>query len=232
LEWLQNLFYIEVIIFISWKYKLQRLSQYTTSIVIVLALVISLEFLLERLFSMQFDAGTQILFLALISFFSLLRAILSLNTDLTMASRVKYKLLFGFIFWSCLSFATGFYASFQAMEAVDDSIFPVVTFLAYIWKSYLLLFITCVNFIGAIFTFHKIANMVRIDTIEWFKRGFGQDGDPPKVCLTPIARKIVIGLISQLILNAAIFAFGSPESFFSAVTRLAQNALLFVGINL
>ncbi len=215
-----------------WKHRLQRVSNYTSAIVVSLFLLLALEFALASTIGYSFGMAQVILFSSLISFFSLMRAILSLNTDLTSGNKMKWKLLLNFTFWSVLSFVAGFYASMSAVRLIDQTVFPIVSFLAYVWKSYLLLFVTSTNFIGAIFAFHRIANAVQIDTIEWFKRGFGADGDPPRANLSPVAKKLLVGLIAQLALNIAIYAYGSPEAFFSGLTDAIREVLSLVGISL
>ncbi|MHA1793879.1 MAG: hypothetical protein ACTSVI_14645 [Promethearchaeota archaeon] len=177
---------------------------------------------------MKFESSQEILFHSLISFFALIMAILSLNTDLNVQG--KWKLLTSFIFWSAISFLSGFYASISAIKIINQEIFPIVNFLARIWKSYLLLFITCVNFISASMLFHRLANAIQTDTIEWFKRGFGADEDPPKISLAPVAKKILFGLISQLVLNMVIYAYGSPEIFFAEMSHYIQDFLGLIGI--
>lgn len=184
--------------------------------------------MLNYFFGVVFDASQEILFFALISFLSLTLAVLSLNVDLTKNS--KWRLLVSFVFWSVVSFVTGFFASVSAVQVIDETIFPVVSFLAQIWKSYLLLFFTCVNFISASFLFHKIALAIQTDTIEWYKRGFGADGDPPKVSLSPVAKKILLGLVAQLVMNVLIYAHGSPEAFFTQMTVYFNNFFNMIGV--
>ena len=212
------------------KYILAKISNYTTGIVVSMIILLGIEYSLQEFLGFSFDNAQMILFLSLISFFSLVRAILSLNVDLTSGPRMKWRLLGGFILWSVVSFVAGTYASLYAIEIIDEALFPIVSFLARIWKSYMLLFITCVNFISATLLFHKIANAIQIDTIEWYKRGFGDDGDPPRANLAPVAKKILLGLISQLTLNVVIFAFGSPEIFFQQMSVYFQDILALVGI--
>ncbi|MFX0098681.1 MAG: hypothetical protein ACFFCS_03800 [Candidatus Hodarchaeota archaeon] len=210
----------------STKNRLRKVARYVSGIVFGLMLVIGLEYLLNYFFGVVFDVSQEILFFALISFFSLVLAVLSLNVDLTQNS--KWRLLLSFIFWSVISFMSGFYASVSAVQVIDESLFPIVSFLAQVWKSYILLFFTCVNFISASFLFHKIANAIQVDTIEWFKRGYGTDGDPPKVSLSPVAKKILFGLIAQLTVNVLIYAYGSPEAFFNQMSIYLQDLVNFI----
>lgn len=212
----------------SWKKKLQAFSRFGKAAVITLFIIIGVEYVLSHAIGFTFEKAQEILFFGLISFFSLVMAILALNIDLTVKN--KWKMLGTFVLWSVVSFLTGFYASYSAVGLIDETVFPIINFLARIWKSYLLLFITCVNFISASFLFHKIARAIQLDTIEWFKRGFGDDGDPPKVSLSPVARKILLGLVSQLVLNIAIMSLGGPEEFFTKISIHFKDLLVFLGI--
>jgi hypothetical protein len=195
-------------------------------------MVIGIELALEVYAKVQFDEGQVILLYSIISFFALVRAILSLNLDLTLGGRAKWKLLFTFTAWSIVAFVTGAYASVSAAQLINNQVFPIISMLAYVWKSYLMVFITCINFVTAIILFHKLASAIQVDTVEWFKRGFGNEGDPPKVSLTPIARNILIGLIAQFALNLAMFAYGSPDAFFTAMGTYAHQIVAVFGISL
>jgi hypothetical protein len=210
----------------SKKNRLRKVGRYISGIVFGLMMIIGLEYTLDFFLGVEFDVSQEILFFALISFFSLVLAVLSLNIDLTKNS--KWRLLLSFIFWSIVSFMSGFYASVSAVQVIDENLFPIVSFLAQIWKSYILLFFTCVNFISASLLFHKIALAIQTDTIEWFKRGFGNDGDPPKVSLSPVAKKILFGLIAQLTVNVLIYAYGSPEAFFTQMSIYLQDLVNFI----
>jgi len=208
---------------------LGKLASYSSAIVVSLFLIMILEAVLAVYTGFVFDEAQVVLFFALISFFSLVRAILSLNVDLTLGSRWRLRMIGTFTTWSVVSFFCGFYASVSVVHLIDKTVFPIISMLAYIWKSYMLLFITCVNFVSAIMLFHKLVTAIQIDTVEWFKRGFGDDGDPPKVCLTPIARNIMIGLIAQFALNVAMFAYGSPEAFFQAINIYLNDLMKLFG---
>lgn len=211
---------------------LAKASHYTTTIVFSLLAIIGVEYLIMTFTPFPMDDAHLILLSSLVSFFALVRAILALNVDLSTKRSAKWRLLLAFIFWSVVSFGAGFYASYSAVTIIDASVFPVVSFLAQVWKSYLLLFITCVNFIGATFLFHRIINAIQVDTIEWFKRGFGGDGDPPAANLAPVAKKILLGLTAQLVLNVIIYMYGSPDAFFQALAGYAREILAIVGITL
>ncbi len=76
-----------------WKHRLQRVSNYTSAIVVSLFLLLALEFALASTIGYSFGMAQVILFSSLISFFSLMRAILSLNTDLTSGNKMKYGIL-------------------------------------------------------------------------------------------------------------------------------------------
>jgi hypothetical protein len=195
-------------------------------------MIMGMEAALWYYWGLPIDASQIILFCALIAFFALVRAILALNVDIALGSRMKWKMLVTFTGWSVVSFICGAFASVSAVHFVNNTMFPVVSTLAYIWKSYLLLFVTCVNFVSAILLFHRIAAAIQIDTVEWFKRGFGNDGDPPKISITPIARNIMVGLIAQFVLNMVMFAYGSPEAFFQAMTSYAREIMSLLGFTL
>src|SRR5271157_4570613 len=196
---------IAVITFNTWKMRLSKIANYSSAIVVSLFLIMGMEVALWYYWNLPVETSQILLFCALISFFALVRAILALNVDIALGSRMKWKMLLSFTGWSVIS---------------------------YIWKSYLLLFVTCVNFVSAILLFHKLAMAIQIDTVEWFKRGFGSDGDPPKISITPIARNIMIGLIAQFVLNVVMFAFGSPEAFFQAMTLYAKELLHLFGFTI
>ena len=212
--------------------RLSKFANYSTAIIVSLLLILCMEAALWYYWALPIEASQIILFCALISFFALVRAILSLNVDIALGSRMKWRMLLSFTSWSVVSFLCGAYASVSAVHLVNTSIYPVISTLAYIWKSYLLLFVTCVNFVSAILLFHKLAMAIQIDTVEWFKRGFGVDGDPPKISITPIARNIMIGLIAQFALNVLMFTYGSPELFFKAMTLYAQELLKLFGFTI
>ncbi|NMC08584.1 MAG: hypothetical protein GYA24_25470 [Candidatus Lokiarchaeota archaeon] len=214
------------------KQKLSRLATYTTGIVAGLFTILAVELVLSAVIHMPFDKGQQILFFAMISFFALVRSILCLNIDLTNGPRIKWKLFASFVGWSIISFAAGFYASIEAVKVIDETVFPVIDTLARIWKAYILFFLTAANFVSATFMFHKIVNAVQIDTIEWFKRGFGDEGiDPPRANLAPVAKKILLGLIAQLAFNFVIYAvYGTPEAFFGQMQVYVQGIFSYFGI--
>jgi len=216
------------------KYKLSRLAVYTTGIVAGLFTILSVELLLSVAIGMPFDKGQQILFFAMISFFALVRSILCLNIDLANGPRIKWKLFASFVGWSILSFAAGFYASIEAVKVIDESVFPVIDTLARIWKAYILFFLTAANFVSATFMFHKIVNAVQVDTIEWFKRGFGDEVvDPPRANLAPVAKKILAGLVAQLVFNFVIYTvYGTPEAFFGQLQFYIQEIFAHFGITL
>jgi hypothetical protein len=216
------------------KYKLSRLATYMTGIVAGLFTILAVELVLAVVIDMPFDKGQQILFFAMISFFALVRSILCLNIDLANGPRIKWKLFASFVGWSILSFAAGFYASIEAVKVIDETVFPVIDTLARIWKAYILFFLTAANFVSATFMFHKIVNAVQVDTIEWFKRGFGDEGiDPPRANLTPVAKKILLGLVAQLVFNFVIYAvYGTPEAFFSQIQVYFQDIFSYFGITL
>jgi len=215
------------------KYKLSRLATYTTGIVAGLFTILAVELVLSATIGVPFEHGQQILFFAMISFFALVRSILCLNMDLVNGPRIKWKLFATFVGWSILSFAAGFYASIEAVKLVDETVFPVIDTLARIWKAYILLFLTAANFVSATFMFHKIVNAVQIDTIEWYKRGFGDEGvDPPRANLAPVAKKILLGLVAQLAFNFVIYAvYGTPEAFFGQLQVYMQQIFAYFGIN-
>lgn len=221
-----------MIAFNTWKLRLSKVAGYSTATVVSLFLIMGMEVALWYYWGVSIDASQIILFCALISFFALVRAILALNVDINFGSRMKWKMLLTFTGWSAISFICGAYASVSAVHIVNNSVYPVISMLAYIWKSYLLLFVTCINFVSAILLFHKLAMAIQIDTVEWFKRGFGGDGDPPKISITPIARNIMIGLIAQFVLNVVMFAYGSPEAFFQAMTLYAKDMLKLLGFTI
>ncbi|HME53080.1 MAG TPA: hypothetical protein VKM55_12740 [Candidatus Lokiarchaeia archaeon] len=223
---------IAVITFNTWKMRLSKIANYSSAIVVSLFLIMGMEVALWYYWNLPVETSQILLFCALISFFALVRAILALNVDIALGSRMKWKMLLSFTGWSVISFICGAYASVSAVHVVNTTVFPVISMLAYIWKSYLLLFVTCVNFVSAILLFHKLAMAIQIDTVEWFKRGFGSDGDPPKISITPIARNIMIGLIAQFVLNVVMFAFGSPEAFFQAMTLYAKELLHLFGFTI
>ncbi|MHA1679795.1 MAG: hypothetical protein ACTSUE_02230 [Promethearchaeota archaeon] len=218
-----------MIIASSWKNKLLAISRFGRAAVLTLFIIIGVEYVLTFTIGYTFQESQEVLLFSLISFFSLVMAILALNIDLT--KKAKWRLLASFIVWSSISFLSGFYASISAVEIIDESVFPIVDFLAKVWKSYLLLFITCVNFISASLLFHRIANAIQVDTIEWFKRGFGNDGDPPKVSLSPVARKILLGLASQLALNLVIMSMGGAEEFFTQISTWMSDLMGFFGVS-
>ncbi len=214
------------------KYKLSRLSTYMTGIVAGLFTIIGIELVLSVTIGVPFEQGQQILFFAMISFFALVRSILCLNIDLANGPRIKWKLFASFVGWSVLSFVAGFYASIEAVKVIDETVFPVIDTLARIWKAYILFFLTAANFVSATFMFHKIVNAVQVDTIEWFKRGFGDEGvDPPRANLSPVAKKILAGLVAQLAFNFVIYAvYGTPEAFFGQLQVYVQDIFAYFGI--
>lgn len=216
------------------KHKMSRMATYTTGIVVGLFSILGAELVLSATLDVPFDKGQQILFFAMISFFSLVRSILCLNIDLSNGPRVKWRLFASFIGWSILSFAAGFYASIEAVKVIDETVFPVVDTLARIWKAYILFFLTAANFVSATFMFHKIVNAVQVDTIEWYKRGFGDEGiDPPRANLAPVAKKILAGLLAQLVFNFVIYAvYGTPEAFFGQLQVYFQEILAYFGITI
>jgi hypothetical protein len=216
------------------KYKLSRLATYMTGTVVGLFSIIGVELVLSVVMGVPFDKAQQILFFAMISFFALVRSILCLDIDLANGPRIKWRLFASFVGWSILSFAAGFYASIEAVKVIDATVFPVIDTLARIWKAYILFFLTAANFVSATFMFHKIVNAVQVDTIEWFKRGFGDEGvDPPRANLAPVAKKILAGLVAQLVFNFVIYAvYGTPEAFFGQLQVYMQDIFSYFGITL